>query len=107
MSLDDLESIIGIEGACKFLEVFAGVAMRFPSFKSIQAAFREAMIRYEFKKTLENDSDYGKVKLYLELAKKYNLNRTIVERIVWGVRPHKTYRWSFIVARDEKLLRLI
>lgn len=107
LNIDDLEGIIGIEGACKFLKVFAGVSLRLPSFKTIQRTFRDALIRYEYKQ-LKQHQNTKKIDIYEIIAEKYKLSdkRSAYTIIRDYGRSNKLMR-DIVKARDIKLLELI
>ena len=110
--MDDLVDIMGIDVACKLLDVFSGGYMYIPKKSTIKKDFLHAIIRKEAEQLQKLDKE-PTIKIVINLANKYNLHIETIYRIL-GLKNSNSMdkdkfkqKHKIDKIRDENLLNLL
>jgi hypothetical protein len=112
LRFDDLVDIMGIDVACKLLNLFSGGSMYIPKKSSIRKDFLHAIIRKEAEHLKEVDK-IGIVKLVEMLSAKFGYSKETIYQILGYKNSNALPKGKFIqkkkidTVRDENLLSLL
>lgn len=110
---DDLVDIMGIDVACKLLDVFSGGYMYIPKKSTIKKDFLHAIIRKEAEQLYKAEETPNMEKIVYTLANKYNFHAETIYRILgikYSIKENKDkfkQKHKIDKIRDENLLNLL
>jgi len=81
LRFDDLIDIMGIDAACKLLDLFSGGYMYIPKKSAIKKDFLHALIRYEYDYLITSE-EYNITNSVKLLANKYGLHEEMIYKIL-------------------------